>query len=228
MKKSPKHEFERKSAASKKAWAKPGALERRSAATKKALASNEVRAKLSAGGKAAWARLSAKEKARRCAAMSKAQKNHWARLDSEAKAKRLAATIHNPECEPKRIAEMRKALATEETFAKKSDANKKSWRKPGTKKKRIAGLRKFYARPDVKKQSSARMTAIWALARGARAGRPAEKTEIFRKGAAMKKPGVTWPDIARKLTPEAWRRDPRKAGEAMRQGAAPYLEGGGK
>lgn len=52
-------------------------------------------------------------------------------------------------------------------------------------------------------------------------GRPAAKRAVFVEAKRLRSqtPPVPWPKVARLLTPEAYREDPRRAAEAIRKGA---------
>jgi hypothetical protein len=50
-------------------------------------------------------------------------------------------------------------------------------------------------------------------------GRPISKAKVFEEARRLFKTGqYSWPKIAHKLTPDAWKASPRKAGEAIRRG----------
>ena len=51
-----------------------------------------------------------------------------------------------------------------------------------------------------------------------RRGRKPTKTELFKEAEKLRDQNVSWPNIAKKLTPDAYKENPRNAGEAMRQG----------
>jgi len=51
-----------------------------------------------------------------------------------------------------------------------------------------------------------------------RRGRKPTKTKILKEAEKLHEEGLSWPKIARKLTPDAYRENTRNSAEAIRQG----------
>jgi hypothetical protein len=148
-----------------------------------------------------------------------ASKKAWANPEYRT---RVGASIKRALADPKllarRNAAIKRAKADPESRARASAAMKKAWADPEYRARVTASIKRASRDPRVRARYLAgRIKAAQRLL-ASRGGRPPMKTGIWPQGAKLRENGVSWPAIARQLTPTAFREDSRKAAESIRLG----------
>jgi hypothetical protein len=105
-----------------------------------------------------------------------------------------------------------------ELRARVGAASKKAWADSEYRARVTASIQRASRDPRVRARYLAgRIKAAQRLL-ASRGGRPPMKAGIWAQGAKLRENGVSWPTIARQLTPTAFREDSRKAAESIRLG----------
>jgi hypothetical protein len=243
----------RNSAASKRTWADPEIRARRIEAAKKARAKKsatiketwrnpEIRARRIKGLKRA-----ARRPGERARKKEQAKKN-WTDPETRARIfegmKRAAAAPgererksiaaknarRDPEKRARWAAATRKALNRPKTRALIGAKSRLTWSDPEGRERFMAGRLKAAAvqlgvLPVDSKIEPMTEEAVRREIKRRRGGKEPTKTETWRLGSSLKKekPEMTWPEVARMITLEAYCEvGPRKAGERLRVGVANY------
>jgi len=200
--------LKRLSVARKKMWTDPAYRARMIAYKKKAWTQPEYRKRITEGVRKAFARPEV------IARMSAAGKKRW-KEDSAYRARTLATLEkiqQDPKIRERHDASVRKAMARPEVIARKSMAAKKHWKEADP----------AHRERVLKVLSSGRLKAARRVI-GATGGRP-KKQDLWINGAALKKEGLPWSQIARRLTPDSFRNNHAAATHAMSVGVRRWLQ----
>ena len=135
----------------------------------------------------------------------------------------MRAAWTDPKKRENMLAGMKKAAADPKVLKKRLRNLRKATRHPLFRARKKAASENMWKDPAfVRRHAIATIKAKQRLL-GLAGGRP-RKTEVFAKGAELRKKDRSWPDIAKNLTPAAFHEDPRKAAETMRKGVTGWLQ----
>jgi len=164
-----------------------------------------------------------------CLLRSSAMKRLWGSLGPEEKKQRLAPLLEGgrrPETRKKISELLKKTRGTPEARAAQSQRSKAMAADPKYVEKRNLGQAKrsavslgIFNHEEIRGLSGPEF--LEKLKR-ARAGKRSTRTEIWIAALNFREEGKKWPEIARRLTPEKYKLNPRDAGIAIRLGVRKY------
>ena len=155
-------------------------------------------------------------------------KKSWTRERKKAQAAAVAKLMADPEASARRLAGLRRTLTDPELSARRVANLQKALSDPAVRRKRIRNLRKTLHTPEMNARRSASMKTRWATLREGNAliaeahktgkddpGRKQKKESA--RALELKRQGLSYPQIARKIYPDDYARSEEKASERVRK-----------
>jgi hypothetical protein len=132
----------------------------------------------------------------------------------------LKARMDDPIAGPAMRAAAKRGLHGPGVSEKISAALRNDWAIPSHRRKRLRNQKRALATQQEKARRSAVMKKRWASAKrgGRHTVKTADQNERFAEAEQLKNQGKTYPQIAKILTREEWKKDPQKAGKAIESG----------